>query len=57
MRTLVARITLLALLFITIACSSRAQSQQGFVARHRIVYGLTLQPSTFDPHIGASSEL
>jgi peptide/nickel transport system substrate-binding protein len=26
-------------------------------ARHKIVYGLTLQPSGFDPHIHASSEL
>jgi peptide/nickel transport system substrate-binding protein len=57
MRIIVARIPLLALLLITTACSNPAQSQQSFVARHSIVYGLTLQPSTFDPHIGASSEL
>ncbi|MFN8563082.1 MAG: ABC transporter substrate-binding protein [Anaerolineae bacterium] len=56
MRTLAARITLLVILVASISCSNRVQSQD-FVARHRIVYGLTLQPSTFDPHIGASSEL
>lgn len=56
MRTIVARVTLLAFLVVTISCSNRVQSQD-FIARHRIVYGLTLQPSTFDPHIGASSEL
>lgn len=57
MRINAARLGLLAVMFLTIACSSRVQSQQGFVARHRIVYGLTLQPSGFDPHINASSEL
>src|SRR5215475_7683968 len=56
MRILAARVGLLTLLFLAMACSSRVQSQQ-FVARHPIVYGLTLQPSTFDPQIGASSEL
>ena len=57
MRLHATRLSLLALMFLTIAFSSRVQSQQGFVARHRIVYGLTLQPSGFDPHINASSEL
>lgn len=56
MRT-IARVMLLAFLVASIACSNRVQSQQPFVARHRVVYGLTLQPSTFDPHVGASSEL
>src|ERR1700712_896096 len=57
MRILVARVGLLALLFLAMACSSHAQSQPQFVARHPIIYGLTLQPSTFDPQIGSSSEL
>ncbi len=57
MRTIVARFSLLAVLFFAISCSTRVQSQQQFVARHPIVYGLTLQPSTFDPQIGSSSEL
>ena len=57
MRTLAARAGLLTLLVLAMACSSRVQSQQQFTTRHPIVYGLTLQPSTFDPQIGASSEL
>ncbi|NDJ61207.1 MAG: hypothetical protein GYB67_08790 [Chloroflexi bacterium] len=39
------------------ACSPASQSQQQPTARNRIVYGLTLQPSGFDPHIHASAEL
>lgn len=39
-----------------IGCAPRVQSQE-FVARNPITYGLTLQPSGFDPHIHASSEL
>ncbi|MBC7811359.1 MAG: hypothetical protein H7175_09435, partial [Burkholderiales bacterium] len=38
------------------SCSPDTQSAQ-FVAQHPIVYGLTLQPSGFDPHRNASSEL
>src|SRR5664279_3245280 len=57
MRLIVTRVGLLTLLLLAMSCSSRAQSQAQFVARHRIVYGLTLQPSTFDPQVGASSEL
>lgn len=57
MRTAISRLGLFLLVFVTIACSARAQSGNTFVAQHRIIYGLTLQPSTFDPHIGGSSEL
>jgi peptide/nickel transport system substrate-binding protein len=53
----VTRVCLFVLLAISMCASARAQTGDSFVARHRIVYGLTLQPSTFDPHIGASSEL
>lgn len=38
-------------------CARVAVSQSQPAARHSIVYGLTLQPSGFDPHIHASSEL
>jgi len=44
-------IILLALMLNACTTTSEAQS------RHRIIYGLTLQPSGFDPHIHASSEL
>ncbi len=37
------------------ACAGSAAPQTQ--ARNRIVYGLTLQPSGFDPHINSSSEL
>ncbi len=57
MRSIAARVCLLALFVIATSCSSRAQSQDSFVAHNRIVYGLTLQPSTFDPQIGSASEL
>jgi peptide/nickel transport system substrate-binding protein len=57
MRTAISRVGFLVLLCLSISCSTRAQSGETFVAQHRIVYGLTLQPGTFDPHIGASSEL
>ncbi len=57
MRINAARLSLLAVMLCATACSSRVQSQQEFVPRHRIVYGLTLQPSGFDPHINSSSEL
>jgi peptide/nickel transport system substrate-binding protein len=46
----------LALLVLLTACVPNAQTQQSS-ARHRIIYGLTLEPSGFDPHIHASSEL
>jgi peptide/nickel transport system substrate-binding protein len=39
-----------------VGCMPKAQSAQA-PARHRIVYGLTFEPSGFDPHIQASSEL
>jgi peptide/nickel transport system substrate-binding protein len=38
-------------------CSRAPLLPQEQPARHKIVYGLTLQPSGFDPHIHASSEL
>ncbi len=47
---------LTALLLIVTACVPVVQSQD-VPAQNRIVYGLTLQPSGFDPHINASSEL
>jgi len=49
---------LLATLFVFVltACSVGRAAGQPAVS-HRIVYGLTLEPSGFDPHINASSEL
>jgi peptide/nickel transport system substrate-binding protein len=49
-------VILFAIFWFIVACSSPASLQED-VARNRIVYGLTLQPSGFDPHIHASSEL
>ncbi len=46
------RLTLLLLCLLLIAAPGGAQSSE-----RRIVYGLTFQPSGFDPHIHASSEL
>jgi peptide/nickel transport system substrate-binding protein len=40
-----------------LGCARAPLLAQDTPARHRIVYGLTLQPSGFDPHIHASSEL
>ena len=57
MRISAARVTLLVLLTLVAACSSRAQMQQPPPPRNHIIYGLTLQPSSFDPQIGSSSEL
>jgi peptide/nickel transport system substrate-binding protein len=48
-------IVLIGLLLAT-TCSPGVQASQ-VEARNRIVYGLTLLPSGFDPHIHASSEL
>jgi peptide/nickel transport system substrate-binding protein len=50
------RIFVILLLLILVACSSPAATSETS-ARHSIVYGLTLQPSGFDPHINASAEL
>jgi peptide/nickel transport system substrate-binding protein len=47
---------LLALWLLVAACSP-ATALQNVSPRNSIVYGLTLQPSGFDPHIHASSEL
>ena len=44
-------------LWLLIAACSPATALQDDLPRHSIVYGLTLQPSGFDPHIHASSEL
>lgn len=52
----IARLGLLAL-FAALAACSTAPADQSTAARSRIIYGLTLQPSGFDPHIHASSEL
>jgi peptide/nickel transport system substrate-binding protein len=38
------------------ACAPGTMAQES-TARHKIIYGLTLQPSGFDPHVHASSEL
>lgn len=40
-----------------VGCARVAPVPQDSPARHKIIYGLTLQPSGFDPHIHASSEL
>ncbi len=50
------RIFPLAVITLLIACSSGAAAQQD-APTNRIVYGLTLVPTGFDPHINASSEL
>ncbi len=57
MRITATRVTLLVLLALVAACSSHAQMQQQPAPRNHIVYGLTLQPNSFDPHMGGSSEL
>jgi peptide/nickel transport system substrate-binding protein len=44
------------LLAVLIACSTAAQAGQGNPT-NRMIYGLTILPSGFDPHINASSEL
>ncbi len=50
MRISAARVTLLVLLVLVAACSSRAQiAAATSPPRNHIVYGLTLQPSSFDP--------
>jgi len=43
-------------LYLLTACLPIAQSQETALS-NRIVYGLTLEPSGFDPHINRSSEL
>ena len=48
--------TILVLFLCAVAVTSSVLSQED-QSTHRIVYGLTLQPSGFDPHIHASSEL
>jgi peptide/nickel transport system substrate-binding protein len=48
--------TILACILFVVVFSSPSSAQEG-QATNRIVYGLTLQPSGFDPHIHASSEL
>ncbi len=47
------RILVVLLALMVSACASVNEAQSG----NRIIYGLTLQPSGFDPHIHASSEL
>ncbi len=44
------------ILLLLTACAPAVQSQSD-APRNRIVYGLTLMPSGFDPHIHSSSEL
>jgi peptide/nickel transport system substrate-binding protein len=46
------RITLIGLCLLLVAGACRAAAGQG-----KLVYGLTLAPSSIDPHVGASSEL
>lgn len=45
------------LIVMTAACSPDSTDSAEAPAGSRLVYGLTLQPSGFDPHIHASSEL
>lgn len=47
----------LLMVVICASCLPAAGRQQSGAADNRIVYGLTLQPSGFDPHINRSSEL
>jgi peptide/nickel transport system substrate-binding protein len=47
---------LVLLLVAVTACAPSTLAQES-PARHKIIYGLTLQPSGFDPHVHASSEL
>jgi peptide/nickel transport system substrate-binding protein len=47
---------LLMALILLIGCSANAEARQD-APTNRIVYGLTFEPSGFDPHINASSEL
>lgn len=54
-RFLYAALTLLIALAAS-ACAPGTLAQEA-PARHKIIYGLTLQPSGFDPHVHASSEL
>ncbi|HLU11968.1 MAG TPA: ABC transporter substrate-binding protein [Oceanobacillus sp.] len=48
--------TILVLFLCVVAFTSSVSSQEDQPG-HRIVYGLTLQPSGFDPHVHGSSEL
>src|SRR5689334_16629182 len=50
-------VVLILLLTVIAACSSRSQSEAIPGGQHKIIYGLTLEPSGIDPHINASSEL
>ncbi len=45
------------LILIMTGCAGAPAAESQAQARNRIVYGLTLEPSGFDPHINASSEL
>ena len=50
------RIALL-LVIVLVGCLPTIESSQSAANPNRIVYGLTIQPSGFDPHINRSSEL
>jgi peptide/nickel transport system substrate-binding protein len=50
------RFILALLVCLVAACAPNVDAEET-VIRHRIVYGLTLLPSGFDPHIHASAEL
>lgn len=48
---------LIVLVLISTACASASQNADSTSDATTLTYGLTLQPSGFDPHINASSEL
>jgi peptide/nickel transport system substrate-binding protein len=48
---------LILVLLITAITACSPASQENTVAANRIVYGLTLSPSGFDPHVNESSEI
>lgn len=50
----VLRFILFCLLFVLVSCSTTSVTQE---APNRVVYGLTLSPSGFDPHVNQSSEM
>lgn len=50
------RLGLLSAMLLVVSCARGTAAPQNMES-NRIVYGLTLQPSGFDPHIHASSEL
>lgn len=54
---LLRRLSFFIFLIVLSACLPALEGSQSQSSANRIVYGLTLQPSGFDPHINRSSEL